>query len=158
MCWIFVNLARLFAGMLLSNLLRAKTSKFQMPAASQLGSWPVLPSVPVLDSTRNYGVVKSSKFLQPDPQPAPPDFPMPVSTWSGRIVSMPAYPKDFKGVKVQKYFPFIEEISTQDGVVFKGKMSSSSLVILCVLLCDSKLAHDLLKYARPKNWNLGQTG
>ena len=115
--------------MLLSNLLRAKTSKFQMPAASQLGSWPVLPSVPVLDSTRNYGVVRSSKFLQPDPQPAPPDFPMPVSTWSGRIVSRPAYPKDFEGVKVQKYFPFIEEISTQDGVVFKGKMSSSSLVM-----------------------------
>ena len=75
--------------------LRTESSAMQMPAASQPGFQPALPSVPVPDSTRSDGVVKSSEFMQPDPHPAPPSVPILVSTRSGSIVRRPAYLRDF---------------------------------------------------------------
>ncbi|CAH3137663.1 unnamed protein product, partial [Pocillopora meandrina] len=51
--------------------LRTESSAMQMPAASQ------------------------PEFLLPDPHPAPPSVPIPVSTRSGRIVRRPAYLRDF---------------------------------------------------------------
>ena len=48
-----------------------------MPAASQPGSQAALQSASVLGLNRSDGVVRSSEFLQPDPQPAPPSVPTP---------------------------------------------------------------------------------